>query len=159
MACAAAIVSMRTSNRFTGASRPMATTRGSDDRSPPGANAGSTPGGTTCTLEGGNPSPKSSSRLDSAKVTTGVRRYSGGARRASRIRPADAAGPGSTWCHIGPCTWWSHVTRGLWNHSGLSHGTPFQISTSASRGPMRCSDSAAAVRAKTPYRPPRRTTR
>ena len=39
--------------------------------------------------------------------------------------------------------------RGLWHHTGENHGTPFQISTIASYGPMRCSSSLAITRGNT----------
>ena len=54
------------------------------------------------------------------------------------------------WFHIGPWTWWTIVSRGRRYHTGENHGTPFQISTSASERPIRPSSSAATVRGNTP---------
>ena len=45
--------------------------------------------------------------------------------------------------HIGPWTWCSQVTLGPRAHSGVSHGTPFQISTRPSRRPWRPASSAS----------------
>ena len=67
--------STRISNRFTGTSRPTATTSGVGDFSPPGENRGSTPGGTTCTIDGLKPRSSTSSCFDEFdSVTIGVRR-------------------------------------------------------------------------------------
>ena len=66
---------MSVGNRFTGTSRPTATTSGVGDFAPPGENRGSMPGGTTSTRFGEKPSRSTSSRFDdSDSVTIGVRR-------------------------------------------------------------------------------------
>ena len=64
--------------------------------------------------------------------------------RASSARPIAASGWGIIWSHIGPWTWWTIVSRGRRYHTGENHGTPFQISTSASDRPIRPSTSATA---------------
>ncbi len=51
--------------------------------------------------------------------------------------------------HIGPWTWCTQVTFGPRAHSGVSHGTPFQISTRPSRRPWRPVSSAATPRGNT----------
>ena len=86
---------------------------------------------------------------DSDSVTMARRRYSGGATRRSSTSPRRARFGGSTMPHIGPWTWWSQVTVGPVAHSGVSHGTPFQISTSPSRGPWRPRISLVTARGNT----------
>ena len=56
--------STRRSKRFTGTSRPTATTMGSVDRTDPGVNRGSTPGATTLTWSARSPSMETISSLD-----------------------------------------------------------------------------------------------
>ena len=72
---AATTASTSSSNRFTGTSRPTATTSGVGDCSPPGEKRGSTPGGTTCTIVALKPRSSTSSCFDELdSVTIGVRR-------------------------------------------------------------------------------------
>ncbi len=104
---------------------------------------------TATTRSAWNPNPSSSWRVASLGVTVRPRRYSGGAIRVSITRPSVANGPGSSWSHIGPWTWWRKVIRGLRVHTGLSHGTPFHTSTIASNGPIRPTISLANVRGNT----------
>ena len=54
-----------------------------------------------------------------------------------------------TWSHIGPWTWWRIVRWGRRYQTGLNQGTPFQISTSPSDGPIRRLSSDTIVRGKT----------
>ena len=56
------------------ANRPMASTSGEIDRSPPGVKYSSTPFGTAVTRSGRKPSSSSSSRVDADGVTVAPRR-------------------------------------------------------------------------------------
>ncbi len=108
------------------------------------------PGETTLTRSGLNPRSCTISRLlDSDNVTIDVRWYTGGATVDSTKLPNEARRGGSVICHISACTWCSHVTCAVRDHSGEKNGIPFQISTRPSRPPCHPIISLNAARGNT----------
>jgi len=145
---------------LTGTSRPTATTSGTGDRSPPGVNRGSTPGGVTVMRSGEKWSRSTISALEECdRVTIRLRRYRGGAIRCSSTWPNSAMPRGRTIFHISAWTWWRKVICGLRDHTGLKNGMPFQISTTPSPVPMRPTAPDRMERGNTEYLPARRMTR
>ena len=140
------------SKRFTGTSRPTATTSGvGDARRRPGENDGSMPGGTTvmrcalrCSLRDDLVLRRLRQRDDRR-----ARGRSAARRRNSTRRPSRASRGGSVISHIESCTWCSHTTRGRRAHNGEKNGMPFQISTSASLAPCQPIISLNAARGNT----------
>ena len=110
-------------------------------------------GSTTSTFEAGRRSNSTMSFFDEFdSVTILDRRYTSGATRRSTVSPsvaAHGASSPSTIFHISAWTWCSRMIPGPRFHSGEKNGMPFQISTSASRGPWRPINSDPAARGNT----------
>ena len=150
VARACSTASSSSSKRFTGASRPTAITVGSGQRSPPGEKNGSTPLSTAVTSSGRKPSAQ---QLLAGRLRRRHRRGpSVERRRHPRLEEPPGAGERRRQDlvpHRAVDVVEDRHVRGRRYQTGENHGTPFQISTSASERPIRPVSSDTAVRGNT----------